>query len=98
MRAPGEDRFVLLDIQSSGTIQIDARASSFSLHGYQTKRRRFGRYLPFERIVERPGDERADAQALLCRAAPNLLRQAIVEGNGRSHMNIITLVHHFIKT
>jgi hypothetical protein len=75
-----EASFVVSRVDGSRPIEIDTRSRTVAVNGNQPERPRRLRRLPaLERIVERPGDEGAHADALGGRRAAHLRRHPVVK-------------------
>ena len=83
--SPPEPRPVILRVERSWRVEVDARANARIAHRHQAERGRLRRRLPLQRVVEDPGDEGAHAEALGSRPAANLPSEALVKRYGRSH-------------
>ena len=87
---------VIIDIKSARSVQVYTAARSAPANRDKPKWRLARRLAALERIVQRPGDEGAHAQALFGSFAADLPGKLVINRNSRSHYaqhNISTSVH-----
>ena len=77
--------FIVLGIERTRSVEVDARARPDTAHRHQPERRRVGALALLERVVQGLGNERAHADAPGGRFAAHLPGESVIKGNGRSH-------------
>ena len=93
---PPELKLVFIDVKSARSVQVYTAARSAPANRDKPKWRLARRLAALERIVQRPGDEGAHAQALFGSFAADLPGKLVINRNSRSHYaqhNISTSVH-----
>jgi len=80
-----EPGFVILCVERSRSVEVDTRAGVNAGHGHQPEGRRLRRFATFQSVVQRFGDEGADADATGFGCATHLLCKLVVKGDCGSH-------------
>ena len=83
--APAMPGFIVVGIERTRSVEIDAGARTDTTYRHQPERRGLGTLSPLERIVQGPGNERAHADAPGGRFPAHLPCESVVKGNGRAH-------------
>ena len=83
--AVAEPGFVILCVECSRSVEIDAWAGVNAAYGHQPEGRRLGRFATLQSVVQRFGDEGADADAAGFGCATHLLCKLVVKGDSGSH-------------
>ena len=94
---PPELKLVFIDVESARSVEVYTAARSAPANRDKPKWRLARRLAALERIVQRPGDEGAHAQALFGSFAADLPGKAVIERNSGSHYaehNMNTSVHN----
>ena len=80
-----ESGFVILCVVCSRLVEIDSRAGVNAAHGHQPEGGRLGRFAAFQSVVQRFGDEGADADSTGFGCATHLLCKLVVKGDSGPH-------------
>ena len=94
---PPELKLVFIDVKRARSVQVYTAARSAPANRDKPKWRLAQRLAALERIVQRPGDEGAHAQALFGSFAADLPSKLVINRNSRSHCaqhNMNTPVHN----
>jgi len=80
-----EPGFVILCVECSRSVEVDARAGLNAAHGQQPEGGRLGRFATFQSVVQRFGDKGAEAEATGFSCATHLLYMLVVKGDSGPH-------------